>query len=36
VQADELITAHQSRDIDDRLRSVALTAEAMRALQPVE
>ena len=36
VQADELITAHQSRDIDDRLRSVALTAKAMRSLAPVQ
>jgi luciferase family oxidoreductase group 1 len=36
VNADELIIAHQSRDIDDRLRSVALTAEAMRSLAPVE
>ena len=36
VQADELIIAHQSPNIDDRLRSVSLTAEAMRALQPVE
>jgi luciferase family oxidoreductase group 1 len=36
VNADELITAHQSRDIDDRLRSVALTAEGMRSLAPVE
>jgi luciferase family oxidoreductase group 1 len=36
VQADELIIAHQSQGIDDRLRSVALTAEAMRSLQPVE
>ena len=35
VQADELIIAHQSRDIEDRLRSVALTAEAMKPL-PVE
>jgi luciferase family oxidoreductase group 1 len=29
AQADELIIAHQSRDIDARLRSVELTAEAM-------
>jgi len=29
VQADELIIAHQSRDIADRLRSVELTADAM-------
>ena len=36
VQADELIIAHQSRDIEDRLRSVVLTAEAMRELQPVD
>ena len=36
VQADELIIAHQSGDIDDRLRSVELTAQAMKTLQPVE
>ena len=36
VQADELIMAHQSGDIDDRLRSVELTAEAMKTLQPVD
>ena len=30
VQANELIIAHQSTDIDDRLRSVEFTAEAMR------
>jgi luciferase family oxidoreductase group 1 len=35
VNADELIIAHQSPGIDDRLRSVALTAEAIRSLQPV-
>lgn len=29
AQADELIVAHQSRDIADRLRSVELTADAM-------
>jgi len=29
AQADELIVAHQSPTIDDRLRSVALTADAM-------
>ncbi len=29
AEADELIVAHQSRDIVDRLRSVTLTAEAM-------
>ncbi|MDH6236802.1 LLM class flavin-dependent oxidoreductase [Cryobacterium sp. CG_9.6] len=29
TQADELILAHQSTEIEDRLRSVALTAEAM-------
>ena len=28
AQADELIVAHQSTRIDDRLRSVALTAKA--------
>jgi luciferase family oxidoreductase group 1 len=32
AQADELIIAHQSRDIAARLRSVELTAEAMRAV----
>ncbi len=32
VQADELIIAHQSRDIDDRIRSVEFTAEAMLPL----
>ena len=36
VQADELIIAHQSGNIDDRLRSVELTAQAMKPLQPVE
>ena len=36
VKADELIIAHQSSDIDDRLRSVELTAQAMKTLQPVE
>ena len=36
VNADELILAHQSPDIDDRLRSVTLTADAMRCLQPVQ
>jgi luciferase family oxidoreductase group 1 len=30
AQADELIVAHQSQSISDRLRSVELTAEAMR------
>jgi luciferase family oxidoreductase group 1 len=35
ANADELIIAHQSRDIGDRLRSAALTADAMYA-QPVE
>jgi luciferase family oxidoreductase group 1 len=35
TQADELIIAHQSRDIEARLRSVALTAEAMLPV-PVE
>ncbi|MES2092589.1 MAG: LLM class flavin-dependent oxidoreductase [Actinomycetota bacterium] len=35
VRADELIVAHQSPGIDDRLRSVALTAAAMRTLLPV-
>lgn len=35
TNADELIIAPQSRDIDDRLRSVALTANAMMAL-PVQ
>ena len=35
VQADEVITAQQSGDIDDRLRSVELTAQAMKTLQPV-
>jgi len=34
VQADELIIAHQSPNIDDRLSSLALTSEAMRVLQP--
>lgn len=29
ADADELIIAHQSQEIDDRLRSVALTAEAL-------
>ena len=28
--ADELITTHQARTIEDRLRSATLTAEAMR------
>lgn len=36
VKADELIIAHQSGDIDDRLRSVELTAQAMKTLQPVD
>ena len=36
VQADELIIAHQSGNFDDRLRSVELTAQAMKPLQPVE
>ena len=36
VQADEVIIAHQSGDIDDRLRSVELTASAMKTLQPVD
>jgi luciferase family oxidoreductase group 1 len=31
ANADELIIAHQSRDIEDRLRSVVLTADAMQA-----
>jgi hypothetical protein len=31
AQADELIIAHQSRTVADRLRSVALTAEVMGA-----
>jgi alkanesulfonate monooxygenase SsuD/methylene tetrahydromethanopterin reductase-like flavin-dependent oxidoreductase (luciferase family) len=35
VNADELIIAHQSQGIEDRLHSVELTAEAMRSLAPV-
>ncbi|MBG6108210.1 LLM class flavin-dependent oxidoreductase [Frigoribacterium sp. CG_9.8] len=36
VNADELLLAHQSPNIDDRLRSVVLTAEVMHCLQPVQ
>jgi luciferase family oxidoreductase group 1 len=35
ADADELITAHQSPTVEDRLRSVVLTAEAMQLEGPV-
>jgi luciferase family oxidoreductase group 1 len=36
VNADELLLAHQSPNINDRLRSVVLTAEAIRTPQSIE